>query len=101
MRAYSFAAAGLVPIYKYNDNFSARLAAYVFVPLREIIDKGGMAAHSHKWLSSPQVFSEFDLCYKLPFATVCAYCNYTSSPDTKWNVGISFGVFLPAPKFLR
>ncbi len=101
MRAYSFAAAGLVPIYKYNDNFSARLAAYVFVPLREIIDKGGMAAHSHKWLSSPQVFSEFDLCYKLPFATVCAYCNYTSSPGTKWNVGISFGVFLPAPKFLR
>lgn len=101
LRAYSFAAAGLVPVYKFTDNLSARLAAYIFMPLRKIIDEGGHAAHSDNWLSNPQTFSEFALCYKLPFATVSAYCNYTSAPGTKWNVGISFGVFLPAPKFLR
>lgn len=101
MRAYSFVAAGLVPVYKYNDNFSARIAAYAFIPIREIVDNSGFAAFSVKWLNSPQVFTEFDICCKLPFGTVCAYCNYSSTPGTKWNVGVSFGVFLPAPKFLR
>ncbi|MCM1452704.1 MAG: patatin-like phospholipase family protein [Clostridium sp.] len=101
LRAYSFIAAGLAPIYKYSDNLSARLAAYAFAPIRKITSDAGMAALSRKWLGNPQAFCEFDICYKLPFATVCAYCNYTSSSGTKWNVGVSFGVFLPAPSYLR
>lgn len=101
LRANSFVSAGLVPVYKYNENLSCRLAAYAFVPVRKIIDKEGMAAFEGRWFGKVRTFCELDLNYKLPFATVCAYCNYSSAPGTKWNVGISFGVFMQAPKFLR
>lgn len=100
-RGNSFLAAGLVPVYRYSDNLSARLAAYAFIPVRKIVSEGGQAAYEGRWLGGARAYCELDLCYKLPFATVCAYCNYASSPGSKWNVGISFGVFLTAPKFLR
>lgn len=101
-RANSFLAAGVVPIYRYNDNISARVQGYCFLPLRKIEENAtGGACYSQKWLSNPQFFGEFDLCYTLPFATVTGYCNYMSSPSNNWNIGISFGVFMPAPRFLR
>lgn len=100
-RANSFVAAGLVPIYKLNTNVYFRLSGYVFMPLRKIENRDGVAAYSKDWFNRPEFFGEFDINYKLPFATVVAYCNYASKPAHNWNLGISFGVFLPAPRFLR
>lgn len=101
-RANSFIAVGLTPVYRFNAQISARLASYCFVPLRKIVEgPDGMAQYAKGWLNHPQYFGEFDVCYKLPFATITAYCNYASSPARNWNGGISFGVFLPAPRFLR
>lgn len=101
-RANSFIAAGLAPIYKINSNLSARVQGYCFVPLRKIMEQpDGTAAYSKTWLRHPAVFAEADICYKLPFASIVLYANYASQPKHDWNVGISFGVFLPAPKFLR
>lgn len=100
-RSNSFIAAGLVPIYKYNSNLSARLQTYCFLPVRKIDENQNGEAYYSGWFKDPQFFSELDVCYKLPFATVTAYCNYASSPAHNWNVGISFGIFLHAPDFLR
>ena len=101
-RANSFVAAGVVPVYRYNDNISARLSLNGFVPVRKIVDKGnGLAGCSSRWFTDPQFYGELSLCYSLPFATVSAYGSYASSPGHDWNVGITFGVYLLAPKFLR
>lgn len=100
-RSNSFIAAGIVPIYKYNTNLSARLQAYCFLPIRKIAENRHGEAYYSGWLKDPQFLGELDVCYKLPFATVTAYCNYASSPSHNWNVGISFGIFLHAPRFLR
>lgn len=100
-RSNSFIAAGLVPIYKYNTNLSARLQTYCFLPVRKIDENVHGEAYYSGWFKDPQFFGELDVCYKLPFATVTAYCNYASSPAHNWNVGISFGIFLHAPQFLR
>lgn len=100
-RSNSFVAAGVVPIYKYNTNISARLQAYCFLPVRKIDENQQGEAYYSGWFKDPKFFSEFDLCYSLPFATITAYCNYASSPAHNWNVGISFGIFLHAPEFLR
>ena len=102
-RANSFLAAGIVPVYRYNQSVSARIQGYCFMPLRRIERDAatGMAMHSRRWLSHPEFFGEFDVSYKLPFATVTGYCNYSTGVESGWNVGISFGVYLLAPKFLR
>lgn len=100
-RSNSFVAAGVVPIYKYNTNISARLQAYCFLPVRKIAENQQGEAYYSGWFKDPKFFTELDLCYSLPFATITAYCNYASSPNHNWNVGISFGIFLHAPDFLR
>lgn len=99
--ANSFAALTLVPIYKYSANISARLVANGYVPIRPIrpaVD--GSAVHGD-WFSRPVFFSELDLCYTLPFATLSAYANYTSAGTRPWNFGIAIGVFILPKKFLR
>lgn len=102
-RANSFLAGGIVPIYRYNDNLSARLSLHGFLPMRRITSKPNSyeACYSPRWLAHPEFFGEFNVSYKFPFATVSAYCNYASSPARNWNCGISFGIFLLAPRYLR
>ena len=101
-QANSYAAAGAVPVWKINSNLSARIAAYCFLPLRKILNDGtGRARYSSRWVSDPEFFGEADVCYSFPFGTLTAYCNYASSPARNWNCGISFGLYVLAPKFLR
>ncbi len=101
-RANSFVAVGLTPIYHYISQISFRLSSYCFLPARKIAEgENGEAKYAKGWLNHPQYFVEFDVCYKLPFATIAAYGNYASSPARNWNCGIPFGVFLPAPRYLR
>ncbi|MDO5394870.1 MAG: patatin-like phospholipase family protein [Bacteroidales bacterium] len=101
MRANSFAAVSAIPIYKYNSNLSARLHLNCFLPVRPIKEAEDGAARWGKWFSTPRFFGEFDVCYTLPFATVSAYVNYASAGSRPWNFGISLGVFILPPKFLR
>lgn len=101
-RANSFLAAGLTPVYKLNDNFSLRITGHVFAPMRRILEvpDGSRSARYGRWFNSTRFFGEFDAVYTLPFASICAYCNYASAAaGHKFNFGVSFGLYLPAPSF--
>ena len=101
-RANSFVAAGLVPVYRYNDALSARVGVYGFLPLRSICERPDtFEAYYGRWLRDPEFFGEAAVVYKLPFAAITGWCNYASGISAGWNVGISFGVYLTAPKFLQ
>lgn len=100
-RADNFVAAAVTPIYRFSDNLSARLLCSGFMPLRRIIElPDGTAGHG-RWLSDPRFYGEAAITYRFPFATLSAYTNYASSPARYWHVGLSFGIYLPAPSFLR
>lgn len=99
LRANSFAAVGVVPVYKYNSSLSARLSANVFVPARPIVETGDGGVRYGKWFGEAHFFGELDIVYHLPFVSVCGYCNYSSSQN-RFNVGISLGIYIPAPSFL-
>ena len=108
LRATSYLAAGLVPVYKVNSALSARVVANVFAPLRPIeqTDIGtrgdGLGSRQGGWFDGIQFLGEAQLSYALPFATIAGYINYvTGDGAKKWNVGLSFGFYLPAPSFLR
>ncbi len=101
-RANSFIGVGAVPIYKYNSSISARLSLHAFLPMRRIVEAENAAARYGSWFSHPKYFGELDLCYSLPFnATLSAYLNYASTASQNWNVGLSLGVFILAPRYLR
>lgn len=100
LRANSFVAAGLVPVFKFSTSFSARLSVNAFVPFREIQHTRGGGVSNGRWFSKVKPFTELDLVYSFPFASVAAFANYSSCPGDKFHVGISLGLYLPAPKFL-
>lgn len=100
-RANSFLAAGLVPVYKFNSNISARVGGYAFVPIRPIVENPNGTASYGKWFRNPQAWAEAAVSYSFPFATLSGYVNYATISGDHWHVGITFGIYLLAPKFLR
>ncbi|MCM1076871.1 MAG: patatin-like phospholipase family protein [Bacteroides sp.] len=116
LRANSFVTAGIEPIWKISGSFQLRGSFNCFLPLRKIsygypstddsveaesLRPYAATAHYSKWLSNPEFFGELQAVLALPFGSVSAYGNYTSSHDSNWNFGISFGAFILAPKFMK
>lgn len=100
--ANSFLAAGIVPVYKYNSNISARVGGYAFLPLRSINENiADGSAYYGRWFRDPQFWAEAAVSYKFPFATLSGYVNYATINGDHWHVGITFGIHLLPPKFLR
>lgn len=105
LRANSYIGIGVVPVYRFNDNLSLRLNANGFAPLRKICrdtaTPGAAGTCYGQWFADPQLLCELSAVYTFPFATLSAYANYCTAPAHNWNFGISFGIFLQAPDFLR
>lgn len=100
-RANSFATAGIIPVWKLTSTVQFRGNFHAFMPLRKIEYQGaGQEPVYGRWLSNPEFFGEIAAVVSLPFASISAYGNYTSSPSANWNLGISIGFFLLAPRFL-
>ncbi len=102
LRANSFVAAGIVPVYKLSSGLSARVGAHLFMPLRKIADGGEDTAHYGRWFSNPELYTEADVTYQFPFkASLTGYVSYSTTPGSRWSAGISFGIYIMPPKFLR
>lgn len=95
LRGDAFAAIGVVPVYKYNSSLSARLNLSVFEPFSP------RAKGFANIVGSPRVFGELAVNYAFPFANLTAYTNYSTVRSRAWSAGISFGLFILAPKYLR
>lgn len=100
--ANSFAAVGIVPVWKPFSQAQVRLSANFFMPARriEMNPYTGGAVYG-RWFRNPKFIGELDIVYNLPFASLCGYVNYQSSSARNWNVGLSFGLFFRAGEFLR
>lgn len=90
-RAYSFLGAGIAPIWKVVNNFQLRGAFHLFTPWR---DNG---------VKSPEFFGEIAAVVKLKVVNLSAYANYrTGSPAERgFHAGLTLGVFVLAPQFLK
>lgn len=99
-RANSYVAVGALPIYTVSQNFQLRTEGYMFLPMRKIEQLPDGTAHYGRWFRSPQWLAQMSLVYSFPFASLSLYGNYLSYPSRNWNFGISFGILLPANRFL-
>lgn len=100
-RANSWVAPGIIPVWKVSQMFQFRGNFHAFLPLRKIEEGENHSARYGRWFANPEFFGEVAAVLSLPFASVTAYGNYQTTPSHSWNCGISFGIFLQAPKFLR
>lgn len=100
-RANSFLTAGLTPVWKITSTLQARGTFHIFMPYRKILERPDGTAYHGKAFSNPAFFGETTIAMTLPFATLSAYANYMSYPARNWNFGLSLGLFVLAPKFLR
>ncbi len=101
-RANSYVAAGLCPIWLVKGAFQIRGDFHCFLPYKKIEHQAdGITTRYGHVFSNPAFFGELAAVYNFPFASLSLYGNYLSYPARNWNFGISFGLFILAPKFLR
>lgn len=100
-RANAFISAGLVPVYRFSERVSVRGSFYAFAPMRSILRAdNGEACYSH-WFTRTAFFGEAALSVRFKYALLSVYGNYQTTDGNKWGVGVSFGVFIPAPNMMR
>lgn len=90
-RANQFLAAGIKPIFVFNDMFQFRTEFYGFMPIFPIERNALNKAFYGKTFSKFEYMGEISVICKLPFGAISAYLNHYSSPKKEWNVGLTLG----------
>lgn len=90
-RANQFLAAGIKPIFVFNDMFQFRSEFYGFVPIFPIKKNALNKAYYGKVFSRFEYIGEISVICQLPFGAISAYVNHYSSPKKEWNVGLTLG----------
>ena len=90
-RANQFLAAGIKPIFVFNDMFQFRSEFYGFVPIFPIKKNALNKAYYGKAFSRFEYIGEISVICQLPFGAISAYVNHYSSPKKEWNVGWTLG----------
>ena len=90
-RANQFLAAGIKPIFVFNDMFQVRSELYGFMPIFPIKKNALDKAYYGKAFSRFEYLGEISVICQLPFGAISAYVNHYSSPKKEWNVGLTLG----------
>ena len=90
-RANQFLAAGIKPIFVFNDMFQVRSELYGFMPIFPIKKNALNKAYYGKAFSRFEYSGEISVICQLPFGAISAYVNHYSSPKKEWNVGLTLG----------
>ena len=90
-RANQFLAAGIKPIFVFNDMFQVRSELYGFMPIFPIKKNALNKAYYGKAFSRFEYLGEISVICQLPFGAISAYVNHYSSPKREWNVGLTLG----------
>lgn len=100
-RANQYMAAGIKPIYVFNDLFHLRTEFYGFVPIFPIRKNSSNGAYYGKAFSDFHYIGEVSVVCQLPFGAITAYVNHYSSPKKEWNVGLTIGWQLFNKRFIE
>jgi len=101
LRANQYIAAGITPVLKLGSMFQIRLSGQMFAPMRRILPGSGNTARYSGWFGSCEFAGELTAALKLPFGCVRGYVDYRTTSFCHWSAGISIGMLLKAPRFLR
>lgn len=106
LRAPQFSTVSVQPIWMPAQMFQIRGEFHIFQPWRTVkpvitdVPDSPVGNRYGKWFATRSYIAQVEAVYNLPFAQLSAYANYITANGTKWNFGVSFGLFFMAPRFL-
>ena len=93
-RAYHFIAAGLMPVYTFNNQIHAKMEAYAFFPVQEILADGNNEAYLGTYFNSIKTM----FCASVNMVTVAGpvgfHMGYVTEDEKPWVIQLSFGYLL-------
>lgn len=93
LRANSYIAGGILPVYEISKNFNLRAGAFLFVPLRTI-ERTSEGVRFGKWSDGVNGIFELSTIYHTPLGPVSVGINYYSNESKKLFSFVNFGYIL-------
>ena len=100
-RAPIYAAATLIPIFKFSESLSLRAAVGYFQPYREIIEKGGGQYDFSDPFPMGNFLGDAALVWQSPLGPVSLSCAYYQKSDTKFYPQLNIGFLIFKNRGLR
>lgn len=93
-RAHHFIAAGLMPVYKFNNQIHAKLEAYAFFPVQEILEDGNNEAYMGTYFNTMKTLFSASLNVLSVAGPVGFHIGYVTEDEKPWTIQLSFGYLL-------
>lgn len=93
-RANQFLAAGLMPIYKFSQRLHAKLEAYAYFPVQEILMDDNNKAYLGNYFKSMSSMVFGSMSFVSVAGPVSLYLGYISNAENPWIAQLSFGYLL-------
>lgn len=93
-RAHQFLAVGLMPVYKFSKQLHAKLEAYAYFPVQEILmDEQNLAYYGNYFKSMRTMFFA-SMSFVSVVGPVSLYLGYVAEEENPWIAQLSFGYLL-------
>ena len=106
-RSNQYVAAGIIPVFTFNEMLHLRIEGYGFLPLYPI-EKEQFIPEPYtdiprygKMIQTFRYMGEAALVLNLPFVSVSLFANGYSYPKNDFNVGLNIGFLIFNPRFLE
>ena len=93
-RAHQFLAAGLSPVYKFTKQLHAKLEAYAYFPVQEILMDEYNKAYFGNYFKSMSTAVFGSLSFVSVVGPVSLYLGYITDDENPWIAQLSFGYLL-------
>ncbi len=93
-RAHQFFAAGLMPVYKFSKRLHAKLEAYAYFPVQEILMDQNNLAYLGNYFKSMRTMFFGSLSFVTVVGPVSLYLGFVENEENPWIAQLSFGYLL-------
>jgi len=93
-RAHQFFAVGLMPVYKFSKQLHAKLEAYAYFPVQEILMDEYNQAYFGNYFKSMRTMFFASMSYVSVVGPVSLYLGYIADEENPWIAQLSFGYLL-------
>jgi len=93
-RAFQFAAFGLMPAYRFNKSLHAKVEAFSFFPVQEILRDSNNEAYLGPFFDTVKTLFDASLNLVTVAGPVSFHVGYITEEEDPWVLQLSFGYLL-------
>ena len=93
-RAYQYFAAGVMPVYSFSEKLHAKIEAYAFFPVQQILRDSNNLAYKSSYFSTMSTVFSASLNWISVAGPVSIHLGYISEEEKPWIAQLSFGYLL-------